>query len=290
LIALVIDGHESHSSHRQRCPGCLERRVQTKNGVKVEYYHRHVTAMLLGHGIQLLLDAEPQEAGENEVSAALRLMSRVCKHYPRAFDVVLADALYTEPRFYKHVLGLGKHLVTVLKENQPTLLEEARTLLGIGRPTISGPEGEIWDGEGFRLSDIPCQFRVVRTREIRTVRRQLTKQEEESESEWLWLTSLSPQEADGATIAALGHSRWSIENQGFNECVNRWHADHVYKHDPRAMTAFWLLCMVAFNLFQAFFARNLKPEYRRRITRQHVSDLIRAELYKSLLVPSAQPP
>ena len=49
--------------------------------------------------IRLLLDHEPQRTGEDEVTTALRLLVRVIGSYPRAFDLVLADALTPPPHF-----------------------------------------------------------------------------------------------------------------------------------------------------------------------------------------------
>ena len=53
LVALVLDGHESHSTNRKNCDGCLERRLVVKKGAesveRVQYYHRNVTALSLIH-------------------------------------------------------------------------------------------------------------------------------------------------------------------------------------------------------------------------------------------------
>ncbi len=293
LIALVFDGHESHCSHKQRCEGCLSRRVKTKNGNRTEFYHRNVTAMLVARDFVLLIDAEPQRPGEDERTTALRLFDRVFKAYPRAFDVVVADAMYTDPRFYRHVLESGKHLLTVLKENQPSLLGEARTLLDLVPSEIVDSRSErveMWDADGFSMAGLEKKLRVVRSLETRTIHRQLNDEDETTQSEWYWVTTLSEKEASRRAIAHIGHRRWAIENEGFNECVRRWHADHVYRHHPTAILAFWLVCMTAFNLFQAFFSRNLKQQYRFRISRQHVSELIRTELYRALPAPCLQPP
>jgi len=46
----------------------------------------------------LMVDAEPMRSGEDEVATAIRLLERVIASYPRAFDVVIADALYTDPQ------------------------------------------------------------------------------------------------------------------------------------------------------------------------------------------------
>ena len=46
--------------------------------------------------MHLLIDAQPQRAGEDEVAAGTGLLDRVVQNYPRAFEVVLADALYAQ--------------------------------------------------------------------------------------------------------------------------------------------------------------------------------------------------
>jgi len=76
-----------------------------------------------------------------------------------------------------------------------------------------------------------------------------------------------------------GHKRWDIENKAFNELVNSWHADHVYKHTPTAIEACWLLTMLAYNLFHAFIHLNLKAAVRESHTKQHFACLIAADLY-----------
>lgn len=98
----VLDGHESHTSYLQHCAGCLERTVHTGNTDRTQFYHRQVTLMLLPAArsgcepIRLLLDLEPQRAGEDEVATALRLLTRVIGTY-------------------------GKHALTVLKDDRRNL-------------------------------------------------------------------------------------------------------------------------------------------------------------------------
>jgi hypothetical protein len=40
--------------------------------------------------------------------------------------------------------------------------------------------------------------------------------------------------------------------------VSDWHADHVYKHDSRAIEPFTLVAFLAYNLFHVFLICNLK--------------------------------
>ena len=87
----------------------------------------------------------------------------------------------------------------------------------------------------------------------------------EHQSDWVWLTTLGSRQVSTAQLVRLGHQRWDIENRGFNELVNGWHADHIYKHAPHAIETFLLTTFLAFNLYHAFVARNLKPSLRRAI-------------------------
>ena len=89
LLVATVDGHELFSSFHRCCDSCLVRRIKTKKGEKLQYYHRIVACQLVGASPLPLLDMEMQLPGEDEVSAALRLLERVCKKYPRYFQVLV---------------------------------------------------------------------------------------------------------------------------------------------------------------------------------------------------------
>ena len=80
-------------------------------------HHRDVT-------VRLLLDQEPQRPGEDEVQTALRLLTRVIPAYPRAFTLVLADALYAQAPFFNFLLAHGKHALAVLKDERRDLYQD----------------------------------------------------------------------------------------------------------------------------------------------------------------------
>jgi hypothetical protein len=294
LIPLVVDGHESHTSYRHCCAGCLKRTIRTEHGEKTQYYHRHVTALLVSRDFALLLDAEPQRPEEDEVAAAIRLLDRLIVRFPRAFDVVIGDALYTDSRFYQFLIQHGKEVLTVLKNERRDLLQDALALFAGMQPTEltrNGTDCQCWDLEGLTSwPQLDRPVRVIQSQERSQRRRQLDHQTEEKVSSWMWVTTLSPQQATTLTMLKLGHSRWSIENEGFNEMVNHWSADHVYKHEPTAMLIFWLTTMIAYNLFQAFFFRNLKAVLRSAVTKRHIARLISSELYQGIPSPIALPP
>jgi hypothetical protein len=126
---------------------------------------------------------------------------------------------------------------------------------------------------------VSVPLRVVRSQETYTVRRQVNRLVSEEHAEWIWVTTLSPTQASTELVVRLGHARWDIENYGFNELVNGWHADHVYKHHPNAMEAFTLLAFLAYNLFHAFLTRNVKPQLREGKTESFWVHLIAAQIY-----------
>jgi hypothetical protein len=296
LMALAIDGHEVQASYRRKCEGSLERQVQHGKGWRTQYYHRQVTAMLLSKDYPILLDAEMLRPGEDELGAARRLLERVLVNYPRAFDVVLGDALYSDAKTYALIVRHHKDVLSVLKKNQESLLIDAEAIMQQTQPVLDHDDGEIWhqvhDVGGFEpWAGSKKELRVVRSRKRWQVRRQIDGCKESQESHWMWTTTCTPQRATHQAVVVLGHARWDIENQGFNETVNRWHADHVYKHSTQAILNFWLMAMLAFNLFYTFCHRNLKSEVRQRYTFQHIARCLAAELYiVDDAWPEARPP
>jgi len=293
LMAAVLDGHESHATYLRCCDGCLQRTIETRNSSKVQYYHRHVTLQLVGQDLTVLLDAEPIQPGEGEVAAAIRLLERVLEHYPRAFDVVMGDALYANSTFFNYVLSRGKDALAVLKDETRDLWGDAQSLFA-GMAPVEIPRGrwlaDCWDLEGFTSwPQVSRPVRVVQSLERTTICRQLDGRDEPAESHWAWVTTLAGAQASTRAVLELGHRRWAIENEGFNELSTRQHADHVYRHHPRAMLVFLLLAMICCNVLLAFYQRDLKPALRDSVSMLHVSRLIAGELYHCLGGPPRAP-
>jgi hypothetical protein len=283
-FAAILDGHESSASYKRCCCGCLHRKVETESGTRIQFYHRHVTAVLLHKDGVLLLDLEMQRPGEDEVAAATRLLMRLFQDYPRAFKVVIADGLYARAPFFKLVKDHGKDAIAVLKDDRRDLFQDAMGLFKQEEPVVFERDGGVtctcWDIEGFTSwQQLGHEVRVVRSLETKTVKSQMTGLEETRTSDWVWVTTLPKARVDTKPFVTFGHKRWDIENKAFNELVNDWHADHVYKHCPTAIEACWLLTMLAYNLFETFIRLNLKAVVRKGHTKEYFARLISAELY-----------
>ncbi len=81
----AVDGHETHCSYKRCCPKCLQRRIAVGDEVKTQFYHRLIAFQIICEDFPLLLDVEMLEPGEDgdpgddEVAAAIRLITRVLK-------------------------------------------------------------------------------------------------------------------------------------------------------------------------------------------------------------------
>jgi hypothetical protein len=287
LVALVFDGHESMTSYLRTCPGCLAREVETREGPRVQYYHRFVFVSLVGKGFHIFLDVEPIRPGEGEVVAARRLYDRVHPLYSRAYDIVLGDALYPEGPFFQDAIDRKKDVLAVLKREDLNLFEDAEALFEGMEPLVFRRKGRLcraWDLPGFTsFSTVNSPLRVVKSVETYSVKRQRTGEFEEKETRWMWATTISSERAGTEEVVEVGHSRWDIENRGFNEGVKDYGLDHVYRHKPNAMVVVMLLAMLAMNLFVTFYRRNLRPELRDRYSRLDVSRMVQATLYAGLV-------
>jgi hypothetical protein len=289
LGVAVVDGHENHASYRRHCAGCLQRRLSHGGQEHIQYYHRHVTLMLLpgNNALRFLVDVEPQRPGEDELACALRLLTRVLQRYPRAFDVVLADALYAQAPFFNFLIAQDKHAVVVLKNEQRDLYKDSAGLFRQMKPhsgQYRSRQCSWWDVSDLRSwSNVNLPLRVVRSQETYSVKRQLDGKPEQVTNDWVWVTTVSAAQLSTERVVHLGHRRWDIENYAFNELATYWHADHVYKHDGNAMECFLLETCLAFNIFHAFWRRNLKPQLRLKHTVIFCAELIAADLRKDLV-------
>jgi len=286
MYAIIFDGHEVTASTKRCCAHCCQRTLHTKQGDTIVYYHRLVAAMLVTGRGYLMLDVELQKPGEAEVAVAVRLLTRLCRDYPRAFDVVAVDGLYAGAPFFKKARAHNLHVVAVLKNEQRALLQDVRGLCSLAAAVTVTSKRKLsqwWDFDGLTSWDaMPEPVRVVRALETVSVRRQRTKQIETMTADWLWGTTLPRHLASTKAIVELGHGRWAIENHGFNELVNEWHADHVYTHDVNAIETFWLMTMFAYNLYHAFIELNVKSALRSRFTLRAFARMLLADFLSSL--------
>jgi len=296
LLVVSLDANEQFCSEHRCCEDCLTREVTCKDAQgneikKTQYYHKQVYAQLSGPELSVLLDFEPMRQGEEECTAALRLLRRMRQKYgPRFFDVVVVDAWYTNGPFLKTVVAeLGWPVVTVLKQERYDIYKEALALTQ-GAPTQVVQRGEephqrrvgIWDVSSMRFTDTYTDLvRIVRVRESWKERIQQGREWKtvEKEQQWIWVVAGDLEGYDGASIRDFGHLRWKIENNAFCELTQHWHLTHCAHHERVAVVVLLWIKLIAFTLFHAYAILHGKLFRLGKVTLQE----IRKRIYRSLL-------
>ena len=281
----VVDGHEQITSPYCKCPYCKSRIVTKKDGVKdIQYYHEFTAFILAGPKISFILDIEPILPGEGEISSSYRLLERVCKNYSKAFKIVIGDGLYLKETVFNLLEKHHKYAIAVLKEERRQLFEEANRLSLLSEPKVyrrgrtyyrvwdHSIEG-CWDGYGKGVRVIVSEEATpkrVHSKDGRVFEDKLNR------ANWMWVTNLPSSEDPGSlkNTVSVCHSRWQIENQCFNETVNTWKADHIYRHSSNAIIVFLLLLFTCVNIFNIFRMRNIKDKSIK--TKIYLIELIKA--------------
>jgi hypothetical protein len=321
-IVAALDGVEVLSSYSRCCDSCLERRVSSRQGgVKIEqvqYYHRAVGCQIVSSPVKSFLAMEWLQPGEGEDTAALRLLNRIPDLYgSRFFDILLLDALYAQAPVLQLAETIGWDLVISLKQNQRDLYQSAVRLFA-RRPADSTAtekqngktyQIQLWDTQGLPFSgDYSQPVRVVRSEETVSENhyRQRQLQPETSSHEWLWITTLESQAFPATQVRRLGHDRWKLENNGWNDLTQNWAFKHGFlhacRHRPQAcssdgghqpvpnrgLPAVTLILLLAFTLCSAFTLRHSKLFRRYRMTTIEVAHQLRRSLSK--LPPTIRAP
>ncbi len=272
------------SEHRA-CALCQIRKKKVKGQKVNEYYHKAVVCHLIGHDFSLPLDLELIRPGENENGAAKRLLTRVLEKYSRFFDAVVGDAIYLNGPFINYCLDHGKEAVAVLKDNNPSLIEDALGVFSAIEPKVWTKNSrtiKYWDEEGFQ-GHARVPLRIMRTVETSHKRKRICKKWENTTetSTWMWVTTIPKTRLPSRILYSAAHARWDIENNLFNLLVNYWSLDHCFKHDPTAILNFTLTLFIAFVFIQSFYKKNLKPQLRKITTLTSIGEQIYFGFHRS---------
>jgi len=298
LLAASLDANEQFCSDHRCCEDCLTREITSKDAhgqpvTHTQYYHKQVYAQLSGPKLSVILDFEPMRQGEEECAAALRLLARLRENYgPRFFDVVVVDAWYTNGPFLKAVVQMGWPVVSVLKQERYDIYKEALALTK-GQPPKETAERnhrkvEIWDLRDMTFTDTYNEaVRVVRVRESWKQRERAGEEWviKDKEENWIWVVAGDLDGYSGAVIRDLGHLRWKIENNAFNELTQGWHLTHCAHHHPVSIPVLLWIKIIAFTLFHAFVLLHGKLFRLGKVTFQE----LRKRIYRSLLCGQVQP-
>ena len=191
------------------------------------------------------------------------------------------------------MLDCGKHVLVVLKDERRNLYQDVAGLFPIVPPakgTFRSRDCQWWDFPNLlSWPEVNTPVRVIRSVETYSIKRQLDGKTENLISDWSWVTTLPAKQVPVKRCVEFGHQRWDIENHGFNELVNGWDADHVFKHDAVAIECFLLMTFLTFIIYHAFLCLNLKPAIRKGKSEEYWVNLIAAEIYVKLIPKAISP-
>jgi len=208
-------------------------------------------------------------------------------------------------------------LTISLKQNQRELYQSAVRLFASRPADCSGAERhdgkdyqfQIWDSEGLPFSaNHPQPVRVVRSEEKLTQNhyRRGKLEPETTEHEWLWITTLDAHAFPAKLVRRLGHDRWKLENNGWNDLTQNWAFKHGFlhacKHRPqtasgegeptpvanRGLATVSLIMLLAFTLCSAFVHCHSKLFRRYSMSTIEVARQLRSSVSK--LPPNIRAP
>jgi Transposase DDE domain len=263
LLVVALDANEQFKSRCRCCPECGQRKIKItgKHGDTqevTEYYHRQVYAHIQGPGMSVILDLESIRPGEEEAQAALRLLARMRRLYGvRFFDVVTVDAWYAKGPFILAVQKMGWGVVVVLKQERFEVYQEATALMEGQVPDRfeeAGRSVALWEVKDLKFTAVRGAVRVVVSQERwrQGVQEGGKRRTQDMLSDWRWLATEEIAPSTGRQIRQIGHRRWGIENDGFNELTRFYHLEHCPRHEPVAIVAWLLIRVLAMNLFEVF--------------------------------------
>ena len=260
-LGLVLDGTTAGRCPTVACPWChpviVPRPAAGPRGASPAIGQQHKLSLLslVAGDLVLPLDVEPYGPGDSELAASLRLLQRGVGDLGRRFaQYLVVDGLYAGGPFLHAVGDLGLRTVVRLKDNVPTLFAAAQARFAGQPPTTTFADGrdhvEVWDAddfdpwEGLRWPTV----RVLRYRQHHP---------DGTVVEAYWVTDFSPRRLSSRTLYRIAKSRWTIENQGFNDAKTRYGFAHVPHHHPTSLLLHWLLVALALVIERLYRVRYL---------------------------------
>ena len=252
-LGLALDGTTVGHCTVQGCRLC--RPLRNAAHEIIGYRHHGVMISVTGPELILPFDVELYGPGDSEYEAGRRLLRRAVGNVGARFaDYVVVDGEFATAPFLHTAGDVGLHVVARLKENLPEVLAAARARFAGQLPHATVTEGqdrvEIWDAEDFDpWGALRWQtVRVLRYRQYKPTGKVI---------EAYWLTDFPRHVVDSRALYRMAKSRWTIENQGFNDAKTRHGLEHLCHHQANSLLITWLLTAFALTIERLYRLRYL---------------------------------
>jgi hypothetical protein len=232
-----VDGTEIYRSETIHCEECLEYHIKTKDGIRTDYVHKIVLMQMVGGeksyvptilGMAKILPKDVKgdtssEGHEGETTVSRRLILGMIEEYgDMFFDVITTDGLYTNAPFVRFMDGLGKYLVSRVKNARTDLYKEIEILSTLSKPIVINDwqsKLECWIYEVKELSEWLAPEVPIRSFKIieKSYKESSGERIYTNEEKFFCVTTLPEEIADADTIRRIVHAKWGIENNGFKD-------------------------------------------------------------------------
>lgn len=244
-LVVSIDGTGLFSSTAIHCPQCG---VKKRKKGKDEYYHQLLAAVIVSPNQKtvLPLDFEPiiRSDGETkdccERNAAKRLIPSIARQYAKRKLIVVEDALAANG---PHVKLLREHNMDFVIGAKPAgsaflfaaFDERQRQADGSTVEFEQTDDNGVIRGCRFG-NDLPINASHP---DVRVNLMEFWEVDAKGVvREWSWITSLPINSENAFDIAAVGRSRWGIENQVFNTLKNQgYRLEHNFGHGKKYLSS-----------------------------------------------------
>lgn len=284
LVVVGIDGTETFGSYKKDWDNSYKNIMKNQryeNGKKKiveEEYHKQINvfAKIVGMRPGLLLGYEKitcngkEGKQEYEPNVAIKLIEKLKRTYGRGIDVIVGDAIYLKENVIKVLKQEGYVGVIRLKENNKNLIRDAEGVFSITKTKEYKEKGnniqywsDIFEYKGFKV-------KVVKNIE--------TDKKQKKNEIYVMCTA---DEMSEKTINKIIHSRWGIENEGFNELKNGWNMKHCYIADENAIDVILKMIIISYNIWELYIYGHLHDFEKMKITKTGYIEEIRERIYKA---------
>jgi hypothetical protein len=254
-----------------------QRQAQEKTGTSCRLV-RTMTCSLVSAAAKACIDAVPIPARTNEMGHFQSVLSGLVRNYRRSglFQVVSTDAGSCSEANGRAVVETHKlHYLFRLKADQPTLLAEAKRLLGrlrpeeaeaktvdvVGRTTVTRHLHRSSEMAGYLAWD-----HLQTAIRIRSEKHDIETGELLEAEDHYAISSLPSETLSAAQWLLLFRLHWGVENQCHNTWDTAFQEDNKpwIETDPKGMVVVLLLRRIAYNMMALFRSVTQRSEEKRR--------------------------
>lgn len=285
LVVVGIDGTETFESAKKdwnnsyKTTRKIQKNIKGKKEIIEEEYHKQINvfAQIVGKRPGLILGYEKITCNGNEgkqeyePNVAIELIKKLKNIYGNGIDIIVGDAIYLNEKFIKKVKKIGYHSIIRLKDNNKSLLKDAEGIFKLEKPVkmkIKGKEIKSWTTNLMYKEEL---VKVVKYEE---------KNEKEEKIDTIYVVS-TDLELSEKTINKIIHSRWDIENNGFNELKNYWNMNHCFIADEKAIDVIIQMIIMSYNLWEVYLYSHLHNFENMKITKIGYIEEMRERIYRA---------